>query len=469
MKLHLDRELLQLLDLVRELAPDTRVFLVGGAVRDILLGRSAKDLDFVQSHGSIQLAKAVSRHLDGAIYTLDDVRHSARVILRQGREDEQVLDFTSFIGEDLEQDLRQRDFTINAMAVDLDATGQLIDPLGGQADLEARQLRLCGPDSLTSDPIRVLRGVRLISSYNLRYGLEITEAMRVAIKRLGVVSGERIRDELFKCLAVPDFDTVIRLLGDFGVVDQLRLLAFGVDPAEPILQQNDTETLSSLRELTDNLDDELQESNLTTDTEFEQMQAYQDMLDVPLQGGRKRRHLLLLSSILLHIHPAFDHNQPGIDSFQPGKFAEQITQALLTGQKEETYFKAVSGGFLKLAKLSTREPGNLDFYRFFREFGSYGLDSALLALVETETKPPLLQFNPGVCREVFHTWFSKQDSTVTPVRLVDGNLLQRELGIAPGSKIGYLLESIREQQVLGKIHTTAEAIAFACNEITRNP
>ena len=128
MKLHLDRELLQLLDLVRELAPDTRVFLVGGAVRDILLGRSAKDLDFVQSHGSIQLAKAVSRHLDGAIYTLDDVRHSARVILRQGREDEQVLDFTSFIGEDLELDLRQRDFTINAIALDLDYPDEIIDP-----------------------------------------------------------------------------------------------------------------------------------------------------------------------------------------------------------------------------------------------------------------------------------------------------------------------------------------------------
>ncbi|HOZ37807.1 MAG TPA: hypothetical protein PLH64_03570 [Anaerolineaceae bacterium] len=468
MKLHLDRELLQLLDLIRELAPDTRVFLVGGAIRDLLLGRPVKDLDFVQSHGSIQLAKAVSRRLDGAIYTLDDVRHSARVILRQGNEDEQVLDFTSFIGEDLEQDLRQRDFTINAIALDLDYPNEIIDPLGGQDDLEAMKLRLCGPDSLISDPIRVLRGVRLISSYNLRYGLEITEAMRVAIKRLCVVSGERIRDELFKCLAVPDFDTVIRLLGDFGVVDQLRLLTFGVDPAEPFVQQDDTETLSSLHEMTDNLDDELQESNLTTDTEFEHMQAYQDMLDVPLQGGRKQRHLLLLSSILLHIHPAFDHNQPGIDRFQPEMFAEQISRALLIGQKEKAYFKAVSGGFLRLADLSTREPGKLDYYRFFRDFGVYGLDSALLALVETETKPPLLHFNPGVCREVFQTWFSKQDSTVSPARLVDGNLLQRELGIAPGSRIGYLLEAIREQQVLGLINSSAEAIAFARNEITRN-
>ena len=468
MKLHLDSEVLQLLDLVRELAVGTRVYLVGGAIRDLLLGRPARDLDFVQSHGSIQLAKAVSRRLDGAIYTLDDVRHSARVILRLGEEDEQVLDFTSFIGEDLEQDLRQRDFTINAMAIDLDQSNELIDLLGGEGDLESGQLQLCGPDSLISDPIRVLRGVRMISSYGLKYGLEISEAMRVAIKKLGVVSGERIRDELFKCLAVSNFDAVIRLFGEFGVVDQLRLLTFGVDPAEPFVQQDDTETLSSLRDITDELDEDFQPGNPITDTEFETMQAYQEMLDESIQGGRKRRHLLLLCSILLHIHPAFDAASSNQFILQPGLFAEQISQALLTGQKENAYFKAVSGGFLRLAELSMQEPGKLDYYRFFRDFGAYGLDSALLAVVEIENQTPLLQFSSEICQKIFQTWFGEQDTTINPPRLLDGNLLQRELAILPGSQIGFLLEAIREQQVLGNIHTTTEAIAFARNEIKRN-
>jgi poly(A) polymerase len=467
MNLRLDDDLLRLLELVRELASGTQVYLVGGAIRDLLLGRPAKDLDFVQPHGSIQLAKAFSRRLNGGMYTLDDVRHSARVILRQGKKDEQVLDFTSFIGENLEQDLRQRDFTINAMAVDLDTPKQLIDPLGGEADLEARQLQLCGPDSLISDPIRVLRGVRLISSYDLGYGLEITEAMRVAIKRLGVVSGERIRDELFKCLAVSNFDTMVGLLGDFGVLDQLRLLTFGVDPVVPYLQQDDTETLASLREMANKPDDGQREPHPVPDPELKYLHAYQSMLDEPLQGGRKRRHLLLLCSILLHVHPVFDAGKTSAANLQPETFAEQITQALLTGQKEKAYFKAVSGGFLRLADLSTQVPGKLDYYRFFREFGSYGLDSALLAMVEIETQPPLLQFQAFVCREIFHTWFNEQDRTVNPPRLVDGNLLQEEVGVAPGSHVGYLLEAIREQQVLGNITTAAEAIAFARKEESR--
>ncbi len=468
MGLQLDSELLQLLELVRELASGTRVYLVGGAIRDLLLGRATKDLDFVLPHGSIQLAKAVSRRLNGAMYTLDDVRHSARVILRQGEQDEQVLDFTSFIGENLEEDLRQRDFTINAMALDLGAIEKLIDPLGGEADLEARQIRLCGPDSLTADPLRVLRGVRLISSYNLRYESEIASAMRVATKRLGVVSGERIRDELFKCLAVPNFEAVAALLSEFGVFDELRLLTFGVDPAGPQNRQVETEKLIALSRICNKPEGGQQVAHGTSNPDLQHLHAYQVMLDEPLQGGRKRRHLLMLCSILLHIHPSFDIGKKSTPEFFPEEFSEQITQALLIGQKEKAYFKALSGGFLRLADLSRCQPGKLDYYRFFREFGSYGLDSALLAVVEVQSQKPLLQFDPEISQEVFHTWFTEQARTVNPPRLVDGDLLQRELAIGPGVKIGTLLEEIREQQVLGKINTAAEAIAFAQENTERN-
>jgi poly(A) polymerase len=335
MYLQLDKDLLQLLDLVRESASGTRVYLVGGAIRDLLLGRPAKDLDFVQPHGSNQLAKAVSRRLHGTVYTLDDVRHSARVILRQGEQDEQVLDFTSFIGENLEEDLHQRDFTINAMALDLDAPEQLIDPLGGEKDLEDGLLRLCGSDSLTSDPLRVLRGVRLISSLNLQYGFEITAAMRVAIKKLGLVSGERIRDELFKSLAVPNFVAAIELLGKFGILNQLRLLIFGEDPVESQSQGQSSKLLAAMTGLKKSLLDleNKDKSQLKLILGEKHLETYQAMLEEPLQGGRKRRYLLVLCSLLLHIHPLYDEDRQGVVELLPGMFSELIAQALLTGQK----------------------------------------------------------------------------------------------------------------------------------------
>lgn len=472
MNLRLDRDLLQLLELIRECASGTRVYLVGGAIRDLLLGRPAKDLDFVQAHGSIQLAKAVNRRLKGAMYTLDDVRHSARVILRQGEQDEQILDFTSFIGENLEEDLRQRDFTINAMALDLNMPEHLIDPLNGAADLEAGQLRLCGPDSLKSDPLRVLRGVRLISSYNLSYGFELTAAMRVAIYMLGVVSGERIRDELFKCLRVSNFDATIALFEQFRVFEELRLLVFGVDPEEAEFQHKDNQLFGPLKGLSDYLLSENPEAEtFTFDYSLisaeKDLSAYKSTLEEPLQGGRKRRHLLLLCSILIHIHPCFDNNCYAGLTLSPVEFSDQITQAFLTGQKEKAYFRAVSGGFLRLAELSASRPGKLDYYRFFRDFGAYGLDSALLAMVEIQTHGQKFQFTSEILREVFYTWFEEQTQTVNPPRLVDGNQLQHELSIGPGSQIGNLLEAIQEQQVLGNIKSTEEAIAFARKEATR--
>jgi hypothetical protein len=197
------------------------------------------------------------------------------------------------------------------------------------------------------------------------------------------------------------------------------------------------------------------------------LETYQAMLEEPLQGGRKRRYLLVLCSLLLHIHPLYDEDRQGVVELLPGMFSEQIAQALLTGQKEKAYLQAVSGGFLRLADLSASRLGKLDYYRFFRDFGSYGLDSALLAMVEGETKVGKFHFTPEILQEVFYTWFEEHAQAVNPPRLVDGSQLQRELSVGPGSHIGHLLESIREQQVLGKITTTAEAIAYARSEYER--
>ncbi len=176
------------------------------------------------------------------------------------------------------------------------------------------------------------------------------------------------------------------------------------------------------------------------------LETYQAMLEEPLQGGRKRGHLLLLCSLILHIHPLFDPVQSGEVHLFPSVFSEQISQALLTGQKEKAYFQAVSGGFLRLADLSASRPGKLDYYRFFRDFGSYGLDSALLAIVEGETRDDKFHFTPEILQEVFYTWFEEHAQVVNPPRLVDGSQLQRELSVGPGSHIGHLLESIRSNR-----------------------
>ncbi len=149
------------------------VYLVGGAVRDRLLDLPVNDLDFVVPSNSLQLARTLRRKLGAAGFTLDDERQTARLILEQGQPSELILDFVSFTASSLFEDLSNRDFTINTLAVALDQPDVLIDLLGGERDLRERRLRAASARSMELDPLRVLRGVRLSLAYHLSIEPEI--------------------------------------------------------------------------------------------------------------------------------------------------------------------------------------------------------------------------------------------------------------------------------------------------------
>ena len=113
------------------LPADMPVYLVGGAVRDAMLSIPTHDLDFALPGDALKVARQVANILGAAYYPLDLERETGRVILLDSPGNRLALDFASFRGSNLENDLRDRDFTINAMALDVHEPGKLIDPLGG--------------------------------------------------------------------------------------------------------------------------------------------------------------------------------------------------------------------------------------------------------------------------------------------------------------------------------------------------
>ena len=120
-----------LLDQIRELLPaDTPAYLVGGAVRDLLLGRPLHDLDFVLPGDGMAAGRAAANRLGGAYFPLDEEHQTARVVLVLPDGSRLNLDFAAQRGADLESDLRARDFTINAIAIPLNDLKKLNDPLG---------------------------------------------------------------------------------------------------------------------------------------------------------------------------------------------------------------------------------------------------------------------------------------------------------------------------------------------------
>jgi poly(A) polymerase len=203
--------------------------LVGGSVRDALLGRLGDDLDFTTDARPEQIVALVSGWAD-AIWetgrefgTIGVQRRGLRLEITTFRTD--AYDGVSRnpvvrFGDSLEEDLRRRDFAVNAMAVRVPGH-EFTDPFGGRADLAAKRLRTPGTpaDSFGDDPLRMLRAARFASQLGFSVAPEVLKAMRAMAGDLGRITAERIRDEFTKLLCGADPVTGLRLLVDTGLAD----------------------------------------------------------------------------------------------------------------------------------------------------------------------------------------------------------------------------------------------------------
>jgi Poly A polymerase head domain len=165
-------------------------WIVGGALRDELLGREIVDVDVAGGEPEAA-ARRYAEVAGGAVFPLSEKHGAWRVAFRAGR----TVDFVPVQGGSIEADLRTRDFTVNAMARRLDG-GELIDPLGGHPDLDARRLRVVSPTVFKDDPLRLLRAVRLEDELGFRLDDESEALVREQAERVTEPAGERILGEL---------------------------------------------------------------------------------------------------------------------------------------------------------------------------------------------------------------------------------------------------------------------------------
>jgi len=183
--------MLEVLDLARQILADEEAWIVGGAVRDELLGRPVLDVDIACAEPQ-RAARAHARRSGGAPFPLSE-RHGAwRVTCQDGR----TLDFTPLRGS-IDADLATRDFGLNAIAVPL-AGGEPHDPYGGRDDLEQRAIRAVGDGIFADDPLRLLRAVRLERELGFRLDARTEALLRESAARVGDPAGERILGELVR-------------------------------------------------------------------------------------------------------------------------------------------------------------------------------------------------------------------------------------------------------------------------------
>jgi poly(A) polymerase len=455
------------LDAARGALAGVSAWIVGGAVRDELLGRPTADLDLVVDGDVRGAAKALSRAAGGPAFELSDAFGAWRIV---GPGHRWQVDLTPVQGGSLAEDLAKRDFTINAMARPL-AGGDVVDLHGGAGDLAARRLRMVTPAGFDHDPLRVLRLARFVSELALEPDPDTVAAAGQRAPRIVEVAAERVFAELK------------RIVGADGVLEGLGLMdTLGLTPH--VLPE-----LSALRGVEQNryhhldvYDHTLEVLAETVALERDPGALLGDALDAPLRALLQRpladeltRGAALRFGALLH-----DAAKPETQAFHddgtvlgfPGHadLGAQSARAALTrlraSEKLRAHVALLTRHHLGLGYLVHKAPlDRRTIHQYLVRTTPVEVDVSLLSIADRlatrgRKADEAIAKHLDVARTVLPQALAYADWAAQPP-LVRGDELARALEIRRGPRLGELLGAIDEARYAGEVTTADEAIALA--------
>ncbi|MCS7292584.1 MAG: hypothetical protein RMI89_06360 [Gloeomargarita sp. SKYBB_i_bin120] len=381
-------------------------YLVGGAVRDGLLGRTKKswDLDLICQTDVLRLGRHLSRKYRTGFVVLDADRQIARLVFPQV-----TVDLSAMQGPDIESDLRQRDFTINAIAWDYTAR-TFYDPFNGQKDLQAQTIRMVHPDNLRRDPLRVLRAYRLAAQLHFAIEPLTQQTLKDCAPYLARVAPERVQTELNLLLAEPHSSHWLFCAEQDGA---LKPWFPNIQPAWLTLLPRWDEVVMT----------------------YPQISPY---LARELRADRSVLQTLKLRCLL---------NDNPVD-------VEQTLTRLRYSRAEVEYlvkFVRLWPRFAALLQLSP--PAIADQFEMFQQAGDVLPGLVALALVRSY---PEAQVWPWLER-----YSDPNDPVAHALPLVTGHDLMEHLNLPPGPQIGELLRALALAHAQGEIANRQDALALA--------
>jgi putative nucleotidyltransferase with HDIG domain len=458
------------MDAARDVFAGADAWIVGGAVRDRLLGRETVDLDLAVPGDPRRAARAVAAQSGGAAFQLSGAFGAWRVV---GPRQEWHVDLVALRDGDIAADLAARDFTINAMAEPL-AGGQLLDPHGGRADLEARRLRMVTETALADDPLRTLRAVRLATEL----GLELDAATRAAIREhaggIDRVAPERVFGELKQIVTAPAASDGLAMMAENGLTDVVlpELAALrGVQQNEfhhADVYEHTMQVLDAVRALER---DAAVRMGLGEPGNAVTALLAEPLADELTRGGAMRFAALLHDAAKpLTRDVRSDGRVTFIGHDAAGaQLARDVLRRLRASQRLIDYVAALTQHHLRLGFLVHERPlDRRTLYRYLRATAPYSADVTAFTVADRfatrgRNAGEAIAAHVDLAREVLPAAFAE------PPRepLIRGDDLARELGIRPGPRLGELLAELVEDRYAGDVATREEAIARARERLMR--
>ena len=443
------------------------MWLVGGFLRDLYLKRKSKfDFDFVANVNPYKVALEFSQKIGAHLVVLDEKEKTYRVVFKKDNK-EIRYDFSLFKGKNLEEDIKNRDFTINTLAVSLNRFPQIevTDLLGARKDLRNKVLRLVQEKVIPQDPLRILRAFSLSSKYNLKIEKNTLKILSKYRKSLINVSGERINEELFKILDCKFSYKTIKLMDSLYIIDEI------------------IPHISSMREVYQggyhHLDVWRHSLEALRCFEFlyhrylRKFKKIKKYLDEELAYQRKRLHILKLACLLHDIGKPkakkiknnrtvfYTHEKIGYE------MCEEIAVKLkLSAKEKETLKKLVFWHMRPGSLIQAGIPTKRAVFRFFRDTEPEGLSIIFLSIADWRaTRGELVdrktrQQQEKILFEIVKEKLEKKKEKPLP-KIVDGYAIMEKFNLTPSPLVGEILKKIKEEQALGKIKTKKEAFLIA--------
>ena len=457
---------------VRDALAGTEGWIVGGTVRDALLGRPVRDVDLAVAGDPEAAARAVADAVRGPVFSLSDEFSAWRAIARR---EGFVCDVSPLQGETIETDLANRDFTVNAMAVPL-AGGDVLDPHGGAEDAGAGVLRLVGPNAYHHDKLRPLRLVRLSAELGMRPESDTARLTVEAAPRVKETSPERIYAELRRLLVTERAVEGVRLAERVGVLEavlpevaELR----GVEQSHFHHLDVYGHTLEVLEHLIE-VEQRLDELFGTV------APGVREVLTEPLADELSRREALRFGALLHDIgKPRTRGVRPdgrvtfiGHDSVGE-EMVHSLCRRLRTSERFARYVGAVTRHHLVLGFLVHERPlPSRTVYRYLKATSPVEVEVTLLTCADRmatrgRNAEAAIEAHLDLARELMAAALEWR-ATGPPRPPLRGDELAAELGIAPGPELGELLSQLEEAAFTGEATTREEAVELA-RSLRENP
>ena len=443
------------------------VFLVGGAVRDLLLDRQPHDLDLVCPDAA-KAAELIGQTRNVAVVKLEKKTDEPCYRIVERNDPLNFIDLAVMRGKTLDQDLRRRDFTINAMARRVGKEGRLgrlIDPLKGNADLARKCIRITGPQAFPSDPLRVLRAVRFAAELGFAIEENTLIALQTNAGLLDTISPERIWAELLRILEAPDSASFVVLLDQAGI---LNVILPEIIPMKGCIQNSFHHK------------DVWQHSLMV----FQNCEAILGHLDTYFGKTHKRvaanlatdsRAALLKLATLLH-----DVGKPSTRGTNPrtgritfyghdrkgSEMVRAIAARLRFSNLHGDYVATLVAEHLRVLNLSDANVNKTTRLRWFRKLKSNAVPVIVLGMADIKGTlgPDASEFGRirqlNWSRQILGEYFETIEKRLESKDLITGRDLLA-IGLSPGPAVGRILKKVREAQDDGAVIDRQGAINLA--------